>query len=214
MRGKQDQFQCAHSYPGLIPAHAGKTESTPPQPWARWAHPRACGENQISKGWGPALAGSSPRMRGKPKARSAARAPRGLIPAHAGKTIQGPRILHCPLAHPRACGENDKAGRNFSGHRGSSPRMRGKLFWSHRDVIGTGLIPAHAGKTNGMRKVQPSARAHPRACGENDHEIEDAIKEMGSSLRMRGKRCFLSSGNALSGLIPAHAGKTQKLQQG
>ena len=87
MRGKLTFTSRVRYSLGLIPAHAGKT----PLPWAESsptrAHPRACGENLI-RPWIMSLpTGSSPRMRGKPAAREGLRVRVGLIPAHAGKTL-------------------------------------------------------------------------------------------------------------------------------
>ena len=50
--------------------------------------------------------------------------------------------------------------------------------------------------------------AHPRSRGENTGEIEDAVREAGSSPLTRGKPVRASRCLARLGLIPAHAGKT------
>ena len=50
---------------GLIPAHAGKTRTRSGMKKPRWAHPRACGENQALRAPIRDREGSSPRMRGK-----------------------------------------------------------------------------------------------------------------------------------------------------
>ena len=51
---------------GLIPACAGKTAFTPRPPRPLRAHPRVCGENVEDRRRECLLAGSSPRVRGKP----------------------------------------------------------------------------------------------------------------------------------------------------
>mgnify|MGYP000888283941 CR=1 FL=1 len=92
---------------------------------------------------------------------------------------------------------------------GSSPRMRGKpgQRLQHR---GAGrLIPAHAGKTRYEGAEPLACAAHPRACGENRHEIACNNAHDGSSPRMRGKPISLPTAPNLRGLIPAHAGKTR-----
>ena len=91
---------------------------------------------------------------------------------------------------------------------GSSPRVRGKLFWLHRDVIGPGLIPACAGKTLPVRAAKTKARAHPRVCGENSADHSKNAMLAGSSPRVRGKHAYLNSYRVVHGLIPACAGKT------
>ena len=50
-------------------------------------------------------------------------------------------------AHPRACGENERIGRNDYRLAGSSPRVRGKLRAAQVGVRMSRLIPARAGKT-------------------------------------------------------------------
>ena len=91
--------------------------------------------------------GSSPLTRGKPRASLVSRAGLGLIPAHAGKTSI-PFITRIGSgAHPRSRGENRAGGRNPVSETGSSPLTRGKREMQMTDLEGTGLIPAHAGKT-------------------------------------------------------------------
>ena len=50
---------------GLIPAHAGKTQSPPSPCTAMRAHPRSRGENHLPPYRGAKLSGSSPLTRGK-----------------------------------------------------------------------------------------------------------------------------------------------------
>ena len=111
-------------------------------------------------------------------------------------------------AHPRACGENAAFLYRATGHRGSSPRMRGKQGIVCAISRSKRLIPAHAGKTPSHRVYHVFPTAHPRACGEN-REIEfGGWYEQGSSPRMRGKPCVIPALPKFDGLIPAHAGKT------
>ena len=187
MRGKPCNLGISVYSRGLIPAHAGKTLTFPAQRTPRWAHPRACGENTTSPSASAATAGSSPRMRGKPRMKQARSVSVGLIPAHAGKT---PRKDFRPLiapAHPRACGENVDRSTVRAEKAGSSPRMRGKPLRRLSAMFSARLIPAHAGKTVYKLASGESWPAHPRACGENAWQdmLNPAYK--GSSPRMRGK---------------------------
>ena len=50
---------------------------------------------------------------------------------------------------------------------------------------------------------------HPRACGENGYSAILPILGWGSPPRMRGKLPSISSGNDLTRITPAHAGKTR-----
>ena len=147
-------------------------------------------------------------MRGKPFIDSLHGHERGLIPAHAGKTIRKMLTLRVGTAHPRACGENAlKTGKGLD-TKGSSPRMRGKPRRLRTSRAGRGLIPAHAGKTPTTRATKSSNRAHPRACGENVVSVDYKQVNDGSSPRMRGKRQRFHGAGSISRLIPAHAGKT------
>ena len=93
-----------------------------------WAHPRSRGENVGGDPQELPDLGSSPLTRGKQSSCVRARADRGLIPAHAGKTITGAGIGSLSGAHPRSRGENPRFRRVQRLRRGSSPLTRGKRF--------------------------------------------------------------------------------------
>ena len=208
-RGKQDPSPRRARRPGLIPAHAGKTYRYRQTKQGSGAHPRSRGENRpVCEATRPAC-GSSPLTRGKRHEGLVHPDPRGLIPAHAGKTPGSPRRPGRPWAHPRSRGENKYGTRVGMAWRGSSPLTRGKRH-PRADWIPTHrLIPAHAGKTRcPSRRVRLGA-AHPRSRGENsDHGLAGG-EDAGSSPLTRGKRPAQQPRNALRGLIPAHAGKTR-----
>ena len=138
----------------------------------------------------PALTdGSSPLTRGKPTRRSVMTMRRRLIPAHAGKTPCFPRSQRDTDAHPRSRGENTRASGASPQSAGSSPLTRGKPLRGLQRPGPQGLIPAHAGKTQGTNASR--------------------LTSSGSSPLTRGK--LLGADRALGGrgLIPAHAGKTR-----
>ncbi len=131
----------------LIPAHAGKTQTWGPGPASRPAHPRSRGENSDTLSGTFESHGSSPLTRGKLEDTLTAILPRGLIPAHAGKTF----IWSAPdlktAAHPRSRGENHRQAVPAPNFLGSSPLTRGKRVPVRGEALEHGLIPAHAGKT-------------------------------------------------------------------
>ena len=172
----------------LIPARAGKTKPGARRRESRPAHPRACGENLELCGLGNRSEGSSPRVRGKPRAGAGSVSGGGLIPARAGKTERREKL---PFGAP-----------------GSSPRVRGKRGGVARRARASGLIPARAGKTDCQRATWNPSRAHPRACGENTPEGKADFCPSGSSPRVRGKRVFRRAIHPPMRLIPARAGKT------
>ena len=91
---------------GLIPAHAGKTDTRRAGTSITSAHPRSRGENLWLPPGRLRAGGSSPLTRGK-RGRVGGDAWRGwLIPAHAGKTRESWSAGRRPTAHPRSRGEN------------------------------------------------------------------------------------------------------------
>ena len=152
--------------------------------------------------------GSSPLTRGKRGPRKPFRHGRGLIPAHAGKTSPALPSFYGFRAHPRSRGENRAFGCIDEAAKGSSPLTRGKRPPHFLPSTGSGLIPAHAGKTRQWRARSPCRWAHPRSRGENAAYVGDVPNDAGSSPLTRGK-LRLGVGLLRGGrLIPAHAGKT------
>ena len=192
-RGKQEINHEPHHPPRLIPAHAGKT--------------RTRRSTQRTR------TGSSPLTRGKrPRGRSG-RGRWRLIPAHAGKTSISPRASTHRSAHPRSRGENRRGLDASLAAGGSSPLTRGKRLGGLVHGVDSGLIPAHAGKTDGAAGLVLAFGAHPRSRGENRPQRRPATRSRGSSPLTRGKP--LVKGRALeeTRLIPAHAGKTTRQQR-
>ena len=166
-RGKLDVLRHRLRRRRLIPAHAGKTRTASrPQSCAR-AHPRSRGENLVPAGRMVIGGGSSPLTRGKPPSLAILSTESGLIPAHAGKTSPTPTMMMPAWAHPRSRGENPATRPRYLCRSGSSPLTRGKprsMIWAS---IGSGLIPAHAGKTGNPGDRGADDAAHPRSRGEN-----------------------------------------------
>ena len=176
----------------------------------RSAHPRVCGENRSPRIDVSTVRGSSPRVRGKPGLSFFNSGEYWLIPACAGKTFLPSPEDHQTWAHPRVCGENQLVLHAIILSCGSSPRVRGKRRLSEvRDGI-SGLIPACAGKTIVAARKASARRAHPRVCGENLECLLATIECLGSSPRVRGKRCTPIPDGRSAGLIPACAGKTRR----
>ena len=171
---------------GIIPAHAGNTQTGACRGLLVGDHPRACGEH-LPKGkshtW---LPGSSPRMRGTLVGELDPGLFDGIIPAHAGNTLSCRPCSGRSWDHPRACGEHIVASLVLDGNAGSSPRMRGTRDGERLRVLVPGIIPAHAGNTIRQSVRNYGSRDHPRACGEHDIRQLRDFREQGSSPRMRG----------------------------
>ena len=86
VRGKLSAARIRLDRAGLIPARAGKTFGVVVSLMAGRAHPRACGENDVTPAADKGEAGSSPRVRGKHGDAAAHCLVVRLIPARAGKT--------------------------------------------------------------------------------------------------------------------------------
>ena len=172
------------------------------------AHPRSRGENSPTFHARVSHGGSSPLTRGKPHPGWPPRHRRGLIPAHAGKTLCTLGGIGSGWAHPRSRGENGSCIAASGAWRGSSPLTRGKHCDLRRIERVAGLIPAHAGKTLPRSRRSWSRRAHPRSRGENLVHDSRFHRCWGSSPLTRGKQGADAGGEGRAGLIPAHAGKT------
>ena len=187
-RGKPAPGPALGQYPGLIPAHAGKTFSACRRANSRWAHPRSRGENGSLITRRGLIEGSSPLTRGKPLRAQALHGATGLIPAHAGKTRAQGLSGAEQWAHPRSRGENVSLRVLRAERGGSSPLTRGKLQVRHCYFSSSGLIPAHAGKTSLPDAETCSLKAHPRSRGENISSWSMGGRTTGSSPLTRGKQ--------------------------
>ena len=166
-RGKPSAARRPAMTAGLIPAHAGKTVGCALSLVVSAAHPRSRGENRFAGYIKRTAKGSSPLTRGKRGFGDLAGRVTRLIPAHAGKTTSTSASLQTSRAHPRSRGENFVDGERDVRVLGSSPLTRGKLPGMLHLVAVAGLIPAHAGKTDGSRQSVFIRAAHPRSRGEN-----------------------------------------------
>ena len=207
-RGKRPVAQEPPGGSRLIPAHAGKTRDFVTRFCYTRAHPRSRGENMPEPGRLAMRAGSSPLTRGKRHLLRPRLRERGLIPAHAGKTS----LMSCSsglvTAHPRSRGENSPNQGYEAKVSGSSPLTRGKPASDRGTPWGSGLIPAHAGKTHVGGAALRHIGAHPRSRGENCDVLSLQAYYPGSSPLTRGKQRARSDVGRRVRLIPAHAGKT------
>ena len=212
MRGKRTVMGVDDAGRRITPADAGKTEYRLQQQNILWDHPRGCGENIYCRIEGEDAAGSPPRMRGKQSATFLRESVRRITPADAGKTNRAARHRRSHWDHPRGCGENNAATVMKPGTPGSPPRMRGKPADAATTPAPTRITPADAGKTRNIRSPQNPLKDHPRGCGENVQAEQAAPYDIGSPPRMRGKHCQGLLDAWLTGITPADAGKTSKIE--
>ena len=88
--------------------------------------------------------------------------------------------------------------------------MRGKLILIPCVQPRGRITPADAGKTAMGDNKRMTQRDHPRGCGENATLRRPIGATRGSPPRMRGKLPSISSGNDLTRITPADAGKTAR----
>ena len=93
----------------------------------------------------------------------------------------------------------------------SSPLARGTHAPRSPVREAAGLIPACAGSTRGHQGYGDPSTAHPRSRGEHTIQSRAPSSRWGSSPLTRGTLLKLDSLLGFVGLIPAHAGNTEKI---
>ena len=191
---------------GIIPARAGSRIISGRVVCNLEDHPRACGEQEISRRLGRSRAGSSPSVRGAGQRLRHGRGERRIIPARAGSRSMGCDVSRRRMDHPRACGEQvSDDGVEFD-HKGSSPRVRGAAPHRPFPCALARIIPARAGSSCTDRAALPPDADHPHACGEQLDRAYRPFEVEGSSPRVRGAGTLKLAGSRLKRIIPARAG--------
>ena len=87
--------------------------------------------------------------------------------------------------------------------------MRGKAVNTNIIASEIGITPAHAGKSVVLLRRRHFNQDHPRTCGEKiNSTLQDNVKQ-GSPPHMRGKVVLPLWLPLLTGITPAHAGKSR-----
>ena len=173
------------------------------------AHPRSRGEHFPFHFCSLRSQGSSPLTRGAQVAVCFFYVVFGLIPAHAGSTLDVKWEVEVGRAHPRSRGEHEGCSSATASRMGSSPLTRGALHLLGRHARDFGLIPAHAGSTLLGLPNFHSHKAHPRSRGEHVLGCFESHLPAGSSPLTRGARPTPAWSGSIGRLIPAHAGSTR-----
>ena len=129
------------------------------------------------------------------------------IPAWAGKPFVTTVTTILGGGHPRVGGETAKPGGLIGRSAGPSPRGRGNLAKLHRPPVGSGAIPAWAGKPAGAVPHCRAQAGHPRVGGETSGGASNSSIFQGPSPRGRGNRMRTKKIGILPRAIPAWAGK-------
>ena len=86
--------------------------------------------------------------------------------------------------------------------------MRGTPIFRDPSIVGSRIIPAHAGNSAPQGSPANSRTDHPRACGELPFTASRRNRNLGSSPRMRGTPCQTHQPCRRWRIIPAHAGNS------
>ena len=192
---------------GITPAHAGKSTSWVYPNAIIKDHPRTRGEKPSARCLPLNTVGSPPHTRGKALVLPHCPGVPGITPAHAGKRSRS--LIHSPGRedHPRTRGEKflifTKRGRKM----GSPPHTRGKDKVAGNHGVGSGITPAHAGKSQWACLWGRVCQDHPRTRGEKPGLPPPASSVQGSPPHTRGKGHSAAIADVLPGITPAHAGK-------
>ena len=154
------------------------------------------------------LKGSPPRVRGKGGLVVDFRTVHGITPACAGKRKYRGRARPRKKDHPRVCGEKSSACTLQYTRSGSPPRVRGKGYGGDSIMSTPRITPACAGKSVADCPRGQAPKDHPRVCGEKVAEILNALCELGSPPRVRGKVRAVAVRCQSSRITPACAGKS------
>ena len=198
---------CPSKNPQWSPSTPRRAPSGTSSPLATRDHPRMCGEQgEMHTAVWQRL--ESPPPRGTVDPGGDGQVVLGIIPACAGSSNLGKRIVNLFRDHPRACGEQLVCCRIVTKGEGSSPRMRGAVCRGLCRAVRVGIIPACAGSRYKSRNQRGRIRDHPRVCEEQLIKSKVNAGNQGSSPRVRGaalRALFWSLGR---GIIPACAGSS------
>lgn len=131
--------------------------------------------------------GSSPRLRGRVRDLGDEREHVGVIPAPTGKSSRPLGGRSPPRGHPRAYGEEAAYMRHLKMMPGSSPRLRGRVFYVANGRHAVRVIPAPTGKRASSSLSVSPRKGHPRAYGEEEGCVGIGSSTLGSSPRLRGR---------------------------
>ena len=134
----------------IIPAHAGFTRTSASQTNRAWDHPRTRGVYSLLLASLLLSIGSSPHTRGLQNPLAEFKRGLRIIPAHAGFTRRNPPNRVSATDHPRTRGVYSDIEHLWPDYEGSSPHTRGLPLRILVSRIARGIIPAHAGFTEGI----------------------------------------------------------------
>ena len=194
--------------PGITPARAGSTTSTPSSARSSGDHPRSRGEHQDTARANVAVLGSPPLARGAQLGGALHVPAAGITPARAGSTPPLPGKVNLGGDHPRSRGEHraEWGARQING--GSPPLARGALRYRIGGPVTERITPARAGSTPARTSPRSRPADHPRSRGEHSTTRDTTGAVLGSPPLARGAQDVGIELVAGGGITPARAGST------
>ena len=164
-RGLPPQHRASPAAPRIIPAHAGFTTLCRGHVSSMQDHPRTRGVYVGIPANGHPVRGSSPHTRGLPLTGQVGDHHAGIIPAHAGFTVNHSTTGAAASDHPRTRGVYPRKRTCDRKATGSSPHTRGLQTGLPVGDLVCRIIPAHAGFTWGGAARGGCSVDHPRTRG-------------------------------------------------
>ena len=165
LRGSPSQRSLAPGRGRVIPAPAGQPMSLSARSYGSPGHPRTCGAAIFQSNGNDLGEGSSPHLRGSPRAELLDAVLQRVIPAPAGQPQTQGESARQVWGHPRTCGAARSAPWRYVAQRQSSPHLRGSQFRWETPKDACRVIPAPAGQPCHHPYTTLPGRGHPRTCG-------------------------------------------------
>ena len=172
---------------GIISACAEQTWFLSCNCCLSWDHLRVCGADSRSLIGILVSSGSSPRVRSRPQRGGRLRVRLGIISACAEQTEWPKRVCKISGDHLRVCGADHGVVNVTFAVRGSSPRVRSRLFQPSAPIHKHGIISACAEQTPRSGRRPPRRWDHLRVCGADIAEALGMTLLSGSSPRVRSR---------------------------
>ena len=206
-RGKERIYRLQSPSNTITPAHAGKSNPNETVERCEDNHPRTRGEKRCGRFCLCKLVQSPPHTRGKVFDRNLNFSEGAITPAHAGKSVLQRHKVGEQGNHPRTRGEKSRRFSSSGLYKQSPPHTRGKVFscFGYRTLLT--ITPAHAGKSNSVKRVFVLSVNHPRTRGEKARGVKTARGGAQSPPHTRGKEPFRTLRACCGAITPAHAGK-------
>ena len=208
-RGLQEPSRRARAPGRIIPARAGFTSPTQPNPTSGPDHPRSRGVYEPRKSSRGGTNGSSPLARGLQASHTPSCTGRRIIPARAGFTPRPPRRRPAAQDHPRSRGVYCPSPRECRRRCWIIPARAGFTPRGLRWCAAVRIIPARAGFTPSSSGPRITRTDHPRSRGVYMIASAHMGSRRGSSPLARGLPGIRRWRRRRSGIIPARAGFTR-----